>query len=76
MTTVIFTIDKKIHVLKLILLMQLFQLFNESIIKDILNEWPIKIDKWYSINDNYGWWVLKNEFPNIKGNEFIKIEYI
>lgn len=53
-----------------------FQLYNESVVKEYGNDWPLKKDTWYPINGEYGMWVIENEFPNTKGGEFINVEYI
>lgn len=70
-----FIVDCKRNLVKATTDNAAFQLYNEGIIEDGKH---LK-DTWYPINskyDEYGWWVLKNEFPNIKGGEAINVEYI
>lgn len=52
-----------------------FQLYNESIVPRDTKK-PMKKHTWYPINGSYGRWVLENEFPTFRGNEFITVEYI
>lgn len=66
-----FIVDCERNLIKATTTNAAFQLYNESIIKGPEhNE-----NTWYPINGEYGWWVLKHEFPNTKGDEFIEIEY-
>lgn len=77
MTRSTFIVDGKLKRVKATTDNAAFQLHNESIVNSIdIKEWPIKKNTWYHINGSYGEWVLKNEFPNTKGNEYINVEYI
>lgn len=67
-----FIVDKAKNLVKGDTINSAFQLFNEGIIKDAKHY----KDVWYPINGEYGWWVLENEFPNVKGDETINVKYI
>ena len=76
MKSVTFTVNPKLKLVKANTYNSARQLYNESIVKDYGKDWPLKKNIWYPINGSYGQWVLKNEFPNFKGGEFIDVKYI
>lgn len=75
MTRSTFIVDGKLKRVKGTTDNAAFQLHNESIVSND-TEKPMKKNTWYHINGSYGEWVLKNEFPNTKGDEYINVEYI
>lgn len=75
MTIAKFIVDGKLKRIKATTDNAAFQLYNESIISNDTKK-PIKKHTWYHINGSYAEWVLKNEFPNTKGDEYIDVEYI
>lgn len=75
MTEAKFIVDCKHKRIKATTVNSAYQLFNESIVIDY-KKWPLRKHTWYPINGSYGEWVLTHEFPNYKGGEFIKVEYI
>ncbi len=77
MTTAKFIVDGKHKRIKATTKNAAFQLYNESVVNsEDIKEWRIKKDTWYPINGSYGIWVIDNECPNFKGDEFINVEYI
>ena len=77
MTTSKFIVDGKLKRVKATTDNAVFQLHNESIVNsNDVKKWPMKKNIWYPINGSYGIWVINNEFPTFKGNEFINVEYI
>ena len=77
MTTSKFIVDGKLKGVKATTDNAVFQLHNESIVNsNDVKKWPMKKNIWYPINGSYGKWVINNEFPAFKCNEFINVEYI
>lgn len=75
MTTSKFIVDGKLKRVKATTDNAAFQLYNESVVPNDTKK-PMKKNTWYPINGSYGKWVLDNEFPTFKGDEFINVEYI
>lgn len=75
MTEATFTVNPKLKLVKANTDNAAFQLYNESVVPNDTKK-PMKKNTWYPINGSYGQWVLENEFPTFKGDEFINVKYL